>query len=108
MNIGMATIEKINRVQARAKQLGFSFVKDPISNTDTIALAVIQETLPALVNDCIVFTGSLNEVDAFTRGLAWARHYDTLLGLKTTQRRAASEKKMRDRQFLKLFNSEEK
>lgn len=102
MTIGMKTIERINNIQIRAKQLGFLFAEDPWSpDSDNISLVVIHETLPRFVEGSKVYSGNLDEVDAFTRGLIWARHYDTLLGLKTEQRRAVSEKKLRNRLLLK-------
>ena len=105
--VGMHIIDRINAAQERAKKLGFVFSRDARGNgfnrttPDVIALAVIEETLPAIRDGSVVFTGDLEEIESFLAGLEWARWYDTALGLKTNVRRERSEQKMRNRKLLK-------
>lgn len=101
MTVGMKTIARIQRIRERSEKLGFEFVEDEYSKQDEISLAVMQDKLPALRHGSVVFTGDLDEVDAFTNGIAWARWYDIALGLKTDKRREVSEQKLRNKLLLR-------
>jgi hypothetical protein len=103
MTVGMKTIRRIKQVERQALRLGFEFVESigsHLRTDDEISLAVIEETLPALRNGVQVFSGNLDEVEAFMNGLDWARWYDIALGLQTDDRRAKSEQKVRNKKLL--------
>lgn len=100
MSIGMKAIERINKEQERAKNLGFLFTEDPHSKVDVIALAVAQDKLPSFRDGAILFTGSLDEVSAFLNGVEWARWYDITLGLKTDMRRERAEQRLRNQNLI--------
>jgi len=103
MSIGMKTIRRLNQVERQALRLGFEFVESIDSHlrtNDEISLAVIEETLPALRNGEKIFSGNLDEIEAFMNGLGWARWYDIALGLQTDNRRTKLEQKIRNKNLL--------
>jgi hypothetical protein len=103
MSIGMKTIKRLNQVERQALRLGFEFVESIDSHlrtNDEISLAVIEETLPALRNGEKIFSGNLDEIEAFMNGLDWARWYDIALGLQTDNRRTKLEQKIRNKNLL--------
>lgn len=107
MTIGMRTINRIVSVREQAEKLGFKFSEDKFGRQDDrICLVVIEETLPALRDNSTIFSGNLDEVEAFINGFEWARRYDIFLGLQTNKRRERVEKRLRNKKLLASIQGE--
>lgn len=108
MNLGMDAYNRFKRAEESAAKLGFSFSSDPYGRRgDLICLIprIEDEALPVYNSRIIVFSGTLEQVESFIEGIAWARSYDGMLGLKTDKRRERVEQRIRNKKLLDLMKS---
>lgn len=107
MSVGMRTYSRIKKMEVDANRLGFVLKNDIYgSNGDTFTLCANDEVLPSYRNGADLFKGDLDEVESFLVGIRWAREYDTLLGLKTTQRREKAEQRVRNQNLVKILSQD--
>jgi len=99
MSIGMRQIRAIQQATELAESLGFQFTSTPIYTStygDVICLRPISDALPVFSRDAEIFTGDLNEVIKFLRGIEWARNYDSMIKLSNSTKRERKEQDVRN------------
>jgi hypothetical protein len=92
--VGFYTYREIQRVEELANKLGFQFTypKHHGSDSDYFSLIPINDdAFPIYNRDAQLFTGTLGDVDAWLRGLVWARDYDKLLKVSNEKKRERKE-----------------
>ena len=109
---GYNMVLKIRRLEETAHALGFMFSStkydDHREYGSRLSLKPINDKLPVYTRDAEVFTGTLEELEVWLRGVEWARNYDMLLRISDEKKRATAEDKCRKRQEEERIKAEKK
>lgn len=109
MNIGYNQIVQMRRVEAKANELGFMFAHPRAGwggndGQEFIALKPKDaDSLPIYARDAQFFTGTLDDVENFIAGIAWARDYDLMLQVADAKKRERKEQDIRNKKLLKML-----
>lgn len=95
---GYNAILELRRLEETVDQLGFMMSAPRTgswgSEGDRVSIKPKNDTaLPIYNRDAEVFTGTLEQLQTWVRGVAWAREYDSMLRLSDDKRRLAAESK---------------
>lgn len=98
---GFDTIQRIHRLEETAARLGFMITAAKFGqwtdNHNAVGLKPKDaESLPLYSRDAEIFTGSLEELEVWFRGIAWARDYDSMIKVSDDKKRARKEQDMRN------------
>lgn len=110
---GFNQIQKIRRIENDCDKLGLRFAKSryfrsSIGDGDVISLMPKDdESLPVYARDAELFTGSLEEIEFWLRGVEWARNYDYLLKLSTEKKRSRREDITRQENLVRLMKQKQ-
>lgn len=109
MTMGMESYRRFKKAEETANAMGFAFRTDPYgrSRDDIFLCPKDNESLPVFNEKAVIFSGSLEKVEAFLEGIFWAQRYDIALGLKTDQRRAKAEQRIRNRRLVNILKGKE-
>jgi len=109
MTIGWDDVQRMKRVEAKANELGFMFAtgryifgNEPISY---ICLKPKDDGLPHYSRDAEIFTGTLDDIDVWLRGIEWARNYDEMIKLSNNKKRVEKEQLERNRQLMRTLKT---
>jgi hypothetical protein len=109
---GYNTIIKCERIKVHADKLGFmlchpkhGWASDDSSNTVAIK-PKDQDSLPIYSRDAQFFSGTIDEMESFLRGIEWAREYDRLLRVSTDTKRERKEQDERNKQLVAMLKNE--
>ena len=86
---GYHTILKCERIKEHADKLGFMLCYPRhgwggTDNVDTVAIKPKdKDSLPIYARDAQFFSGTIDEMESFLRGIEWARDYDRMLRVST-------------------------
>lgn len=109
---GYNMVMKIRRLEETANELGFMFASSKYDNYgeygERLCLKPIDDKLPIYTRDAEVFTGTLEELEVWLRGVEWARGYDLMLKLSDEKKRKAAEDKCRKRQEAERIKAEQR
>ncbi len=99
---GYNTVLRIRRLEEAVDKLGFRMGHTKHGNYkqefgDTVALFPKDDCLPIYSQDAEIFVGTLDDLDHWLRGLAWAREYDRMLNMTDDKRRTRYEQRSRER-----------
>ena len=112
MSIGYETILRIRQVEEQANDLGFRFANaKTYSQTygDRICLMPATDiSLPIYTRDAEIFTGTLDDVRTFLRGIEWAREYDRMIKVSNHKVRIKKEQDVRNDSLLRALKAEAK
>jgi hypothetical protein len=101
---GYNAILELRRLEKAVDELGFMMSSPRTGNWgndgDRVSLKPKDaDSVPIYNRDAEVFTGTLEQLQVWVRGVAWAREYDSMLKLSDDKKRAAKEDQERARQF---------
>jgi hypothetical protein len=98
MTVGLKTYRKLMKVEARARALGMQFTvpKTYYADQDCIVLSPVDQELPLYIRDAELFTGDVDQVATFLRGIEWARQYDSSILKGNDNRRLRKEQDYRN------------
>lgn len=110
MVAGWQLLKSFRDVENRANKIGLKFAPSKYSGMefDTIALIPLNEHLPIYNREAEVFTGTLQDIDKWLRGVEWAHNYDDLMKVSNDQKRKQAESKYQQKEFLKVIRDGEK
>jgi hypothetical protein len=110
MVAGWQLLKSFRDVEERAHKLGLTFAPSKYSGMefDTIALVPLYENLPIYNREAEIFSGSLQDIDKWLRGVEWSRNYDNLMMSKNDEKRKTAENKYQQRELLKIIRDGEK
>lgn len=102
---GYNAILELRRLEQAVDKLGFMLASprsgDWGSNGDRVAIKPKDDTaLPVYSRDAEVFTGTLEQLQTWVRGVQWAREYDEMLKLSDEKKRAKKEQDELSRQLI--------
>jgi hypothetical protein len=110
---GYNAILELRRLEEAVNQLGF-MMSAPRTGSwgndgDRVSIKPKDDTaLPLYNRDAEVFTGTLEQLQTWVRGVAWAREYDSMLRLSDDKKRTAAEAKELVRQADQRRRTEQK
>ena len=109
MVIGWDEVQRMKRVEAKANELGFMFATGSYSyGQDVISYICLKpkdDCLPHYSRNAEIFTGTLEEINNWLRGVEWARSYDDMLKLSNGKKRQEREQVERNKQLLKTIKT---
>jgi hypothetical protein len=100
----------MRRLEGQVNKLGFMFAMPRHHyDSDTERLALVPkdaESVPIYSRDAEVFSGTLEELAVWLRGVEWARDYDRMLKVSDDDKRARKEQDVRNRHLVQLLKRE--
>lgn len=109
---GYDMVLKIRRLEETVNDLGFMFASSKYDTFNEygsrLSLKPIDTKLPIYARDAEVFTGTLEELEVWLRGVEWARRYDMMLKLSDEKKRLSAEDKYRKRMEVQRIKDEQK
>jgi hypothetical protein len=107
MNIGYDQILQMRRVEEKANALGFMFAHPgdrgwsyPADHGVLSLKPKDDDSLPIYNRDAQLFTGTLDAVEYFLRGIEFARNYDTMIKVSTEAVRNRKEQDERNKRLV--------
>jgi hypothetical protein len=112
VNIGYNHILQMRRAEAKANELGFMFCypKHGWNGEESEGILSLQpkdsDSLPVYARDAQLFTGSLDAVITFMRGIEWARNYDMMIKVSDEKKRERKEQDVRNKKLVTILKGE--
>lgn len=104
---GYRTIHLFRRLENECDQLGFILTAPKYQysdgSRDVVAVGVKGDALPLYARDAELFTGTLEELDIWLRGVGWARKYYSMLGLIDDKKIARKEQDFRNQHIANIL-----
>lgn len=98
---GYQSILALRRLEEQVDKLGFMFSYPKHGNYNDIDMVALRpkdaDAVPIYCRDAEVFTGTLQDLAVWIRGVEWARQYDMMLKVSDEKRREKHEAKERER-----------
>jgi hypothetical protein len=98
---GYHAVLKIRRLEEQAQALGFMLAHPKHGNSHNLDMVALrprdEHCLPIYSRDAEMFVGTLDQLEVWLRGLAWAREYDRMLRMTDDKRRARYEQRESER-----------
>jgi hypothetical protein len=98
---GYQSILALRRLEEQVDKLGFMFCHPKHGNYGDIDMVALRPkddaAVPIYSRDAEVFTGTLQDLMVWLRGVEWARQYDYMLKLSDDKKRERAELKERER-----------
>jgi hypothetical protein len=108
---GYHMILQIERLKEQADKLGFMLCYPKAGwgqeHGDMVAIKPKdKDALPIYARDAQFFTGTIDEMMSFFRGIEWARQYDEMLKVSSVAKRERKEQDERNRQLVQMLKNE--
>jgi hypothetical protein len=108
---GYETVLRIKRLERDLDELGFIMAHSRHRYDrefgDVVAIKPKDaDSLPIYARDAEIFTGSIEQLEQWLRGVEWARSYDRMLKVSDEAKRAKKEQHVRDDQLLRILKDE--
>jgi hypothetical protein len=108
---GYHMILQIERLKETADKLGFMLCYPRAGwgqeHGDLVAIKPKdKDALPIYARDAQFFTGTIDEMMSFFRGIEWARQYDEMLRVSTDVKRERKEQDVRNKQMVAILMDE--
>lgn len=98
---GYNDIVKLHSLTEELAKLGLKFAAPKWTNGDLVSLMPLDsEALPVYTRDAAIFTGTIQEVEAWICGVAWRDTYTQLLKLTTPEDITKAEQNYRNEQLM--------
>lgn len=105
---GFTTVAKIRRIEEVLANLGMRLAASRYSyepGVDEVSIYPADDSLPHYSRDSELFTGTIEALDYWLRGIVWARGYDEMIGVKSVRLRHRKEQDQRNRQLAKVLEN---
>lgn len=105
---GYHMILQIERLKEQADKLGFMLCYPRAGwgqeHGDMVAIKPKDnDALPIYARDAQFFTGTIDEMMSFFRGIEWARQYDEMLRVSDEKKRDRKEQDVRNKKLVALL-----
>lgn len=102
---GYSTILKIRRLEEDVAKLGMRMGNArggyySSEYGDVLSLFPLDDELPTFSRDAELFTGTLEQLEVWLRGVEFARRYDLLLRVSDDKKRARKEQDLKNKHLL--------
>lgn len=113
MALGWNDVQRMKRVEAQAESLGMKFTNESAGRSwvdigggvEVICLRPKDDCLPHYSRDARLFTGTVEQIEDWLQGIAWARDYDEMLKLTNKTKREAKEQVERNKHLMKTIKT---
>lgn len=113
MALSWDDVQRMKRVEAHAEALGMKFTSNSAGHSwvdigggiETICLRPKDDSLPHYSRDAKLFTGTVEQIEDWLRGIAWAREYDERLKLTNNTKREAKEQVERNKHLMRTIKT---
>lgn len=107
---GYSTILKIRRLEEDVAKLGMRMGNAKggyysSEHNDVLSLFPLDNELPTFSRDAELFTGTLEQLEVWLRGVEFARRYDLLLRVSDDKKRARKEQDLKNKQLLESIKA---
>lgn len=72
---------------------------------DVLSLFPLENELPTFSRDAELFTGTLEQLEVWLRGVEFSRRYDFLLRVSDDKKRARKEQDLKNKQLLESIKA---
>ena len=106
---GWNTICEMHRLEAEVDKLGFKMANARHSDMFGELVSLIPKdanALPIYSRDAEIFSGTLEALQYWLRGVTWARDYDGMIRLTDIKKRERKEQDERNHQLVKRLKNE--
>lgn len=102
---GINIVTKVQRIVKTAEEMGFAlcYPRHGGGGEDFIGLRPLDDKFPIYGRDDEIWSGSLEQADAFFAGIQFAREYDRVLKISTQAKRERAEQNIRNRELVQLL-----
>jgi hypothetical protein len=109
---GYNAVLELRRLEQAVDELGFMLAAPRTGNwgsdTDRVSLKPKDAGMPVYSRDAEVFTGTLEQLQVWIRGVQWAREYDRMVVDKNIdKKRKRKEQDERNRQLMATIKNSE-
>ena len=110
--MGYSLIQKIRKLEEKCDKLGFMMGHSKYGYHNELGDVVAVKpkndvALPIYSRDAELFTGSIQELEIWLKGVTWARDYDAMLfNNKHNQRRERKEQDYRNQQLVRILKED--
>ena len=113
MALGWNDVQRMKRVEAQADALGMKFTSENSGRSwvdiggggETICLRPKDDYLPHYHRDARLFSGTVEQIEDWLKGITWAREYDSMLKISNDDKRTAKEQVERNKHLLKTIKT---
>jgi hypothetical protein len=101
-------VQRVKKVEAMANELGFVFTAGTYgynSESSMIVLKPKDDCLPHYSRNAELFSGSVESIDSWLRGIKWARQYDEVLKLSSDKKRTDKEQAEKNKQLMRTIKT---
>lgn len=111
---GYNTIMRIRQLEKDVSELGLKIDKSTIYGYDRDYADMIalypkdNDSLPIYNRQAELFTGTLEQLEVWLRGVEWARSYDQMLKVSDSKKRERKEQDYRNSNLIRILKGEEK
>jgi hypothetical protein len=107
---GYIDIRRIHRIEKEVDELGMVLCQPKHRDYHNENLVSVkpkdQNSLPIYNRDAELFIGTLEDLDIWLRGIMWAREYDHMIKLSTTEKRQRKEQDILNKQLVQRLKNE--
>ena len=108
---GFGLIQRIKQLEQQVHDLGFRLDKDTMAwhgddRGDTVGVFPRDQELPVYAREAMIFSGNINQVETWLRGIVWARDYDSMMKVVPKGSRARKEQDMRNAHTVSRIKNE--
>lgn len=106
---GYSLIRRIHELEERCDRLGFMMCSSIHGYGDVVAVVPKDEdSLPIYSRDAELFVGTIEHLEVWIRGIAWAHDYDRMLfGKSHDKNRERREQDERNRRLVRILKEEQ-
>ena len=113
MALGWNDVQRMKRVEAQAEALGMKFTSGSVGHSwddisggsETICLRPKDDCLPHYHRDARLFSGTVEQIEDWLKGIAWARDYDEMLKISNDKKRSEKEQVERNKHLMKTIKT---
>lgn len=102
---GYDTVRLVHRLEEEVAELGLQmcYSRPESGYGDLVAVKPTDNGVPIYNKNVELFTGTLEGLDYWLKGIQWARNYDLMLKISDNKKRKRKENDERNRQLLNLI-----
>ena len=100
---------RIEKLKEDANKLGFQLTYPKYGDLHGFGIRPKDnDALPIYARDTEFFSGNIDQMEAFFRGIFWAREYDQMLSVSTPGKRKRKEQDERNRLLAEILKQDDK
>ena len=105
---GINVVQRVQRIVKDAEEIGFvlCYPRHVGNGEELVGLRPSDDKFPLYAREDEIWSGSLEQADAFFAGIRFAREYDRVLKISTQAKRERAEQNIRNRELVRLLQQD--